>query len=72
MNCQWQALPSHPPPKSTAHLYFMLWDRDATLERPHHVLHVATREREGREASRNRRDHRQSKRQSGSKGELHA
>src|SRR5579863_3923486 len=45
--CQWQEL----PPKSTAHSYFMLWDWDGTLERIHHALYVATREREGREAS---------------------
>ena len=31
--------------------YFMLWDWDGTLERIHHALYVATREREGREAS---------------------
>ena len=30
---------------------FMLWDWDGTLERAHHALYVATREREGREAS---------------------
>ena len=29
----------------------MLWDWDGTLERVHHALYVATREREGREAS---------------------
>ena len=29
----------------------MLWDWDETLERIHHVLYVATREHEGREAS---------------------
>jgi len=49
--CQWQALPSDLPPKSTAHYYFMLWDWDGTLERIHHMLYIATREREGREAS---------------------
>ena len=49
--CQWQALPKDLPPKSTAHSYFMLWDWDGTLERAHHALYVATREREGREAS---------------------
>jgi hypothetical protein len=35
----------------TAHSYFMLWDWDGTLERVHHALYVATRDREGREAS---------------------
>src|SRR5205085_2666306 len=49
--CQWQALPKDLPPKSTAHSYFMLWDWDGTLERIHHALYVATREREWREAS---------------------
>jgi len=44
--CQWQALPKDLPPKSTAHSYFMLWDWDGTLERVHHTLYVATRERE--------------------------
>jgi hypothetical protein len=39
------------PPKSTAHLYFTLWDWDGTLERIHYALYVVTREREGREAS---------------------
>ena len=49
--CQWKALPKDLPPKSTAHYYFMLWDWDGTLERIHHMLYIATREREGREAS---------------------
>ena len=49
--CQWQALPKDLPPKSTAHYYFMLWEWDGTLERIHHTLYVATREREGRAAS---------------------
>jgi transposase len=49
--CQWQALPKDLPPKSTAHYYFTLWDWDGTLERIHHALYVAVREREGREAS---------------------
>ena len=48
--CQWQALPKDLPPKSTAHYYFTLWDWDGTLERLHHALYVATREREGRKA----------------------
>jgi transposase len=49
--CQWQALPKDLPPKSTAHWYLMLWNWDGTLERIHHALYVAVREREGREAS---------------------
>ena len=49
--CQWQALPKDLPPKSTAHVYFMLWDWDGTLERLHEALYIATREADGREAS---------------------
>ena len=49
--CQRQALPKDLLPKSTVHYCFMLWDWDGTLERIHHMLYIATREREGREAS---------------------
>ena len=49
--CQWQALPKDLPPKSTAHNYFGLWDWDGTLERIHHTLYVAVREKDGRKAS---------------------
>jgi transposase len=49
--CQWKALPKDFPPKSTAHWYLMLWEWDGTLERIHHVLYVAVREQQGREAS---------------------
>ena len=49
--CQWQALPKDLPPKSTVWAYFDLWTWDGTLERMHHVLYVAVRERAGREAS---------------------
>ena len=49
--CQWQALPKDLPPKSTVYDYLDLWDWDGTLERIHHALYVAVREREGREAS---------------------
>src|SRR3954470_3383628 len=49
--CQWKALPKDLPPKSTVHWYFMLWNWDGTLERLHHMLYVAVREQEGREAS---------------------
>jgi transposase len=51
IGCQWQARPKDLPPKSTAHQHFGLWDWDGTLERIHLALYVATREREGREAS---------------------
>ena len=49
--CQWKALPKDLPSKSTSHYYFMLWDRNRTLERIHHALYVAAREQAGREAS---------------------
>ena len=49
--CQWKALPKDLPPKSTVHWYLGLWNWDGTLERLHHVLYVAVREQEGREAS---------------------
>lgn len=49
--CQWKALPKDFPPKSTVHDYLELWNWDGTLERIHHVLYVAIREREGRDAS---------------------
>jgi transposase len=49
--CQWKALPKDLPPKSTVYDYLDLWDWDGTLERIHHALYVAVREREGREAS---------------------
>jgi transposase len=49
--CQWQALPKDLPPKSTAWDYFSLWEWDGTIERIHHALYVAERERAGREPS---------------------
>jgi len=49
--CQWAALPKDLPPKSTAHEYFGLWDWGGTLERIHHALYLAVRDKEGHEAS---------------------
>src|ERR1700687_3989080 len=49
--CQWNALPSDLPPKSTVYDHLDLWDWDGTLERIHHALYVAAREQTGREAS---------------------
>ncbi|MGH8703652.1 MAG: IS5 family transposase, partial [Burkholderiales bacterium] len=49
--CQWNALPKDLPPKSTVYDYLDLWDWDGTLERIHHALYVAVRERAGRAAS---------------------
>jgi transposase len=49
--CQWNALPKDLPPKSTAHDYFILLDRDGALQRIHEALYLMTRELAGREAS---------------------
>lgn len=49
--CQWKALPRDFPPKSTVHDYLELWNWEGTLERIHHELYMAERERNGREAS---------------------
>ena len=49
--CQWRAIPKDLPPRSTVHSYFDLWSWDGTLERIHHALYVACRERALREAS---------------------
>ena len=49
--CQWKALPKDLPPKSTAHDYFILLDRDGALQRIHEALYLMTRELAGREAS---------------------
>src|SRR5437868_15515940 len=44
--CQWRALPKDLAPKSTVHDYLILWSCDGTLDRIHHALYVACRERE--------------------------
>ena len=49
--CQWRAIPKDLPPRSTLFDYLDLWSWDGTLERIHHALYVACREREEREAS---------------------
>jgi len=49
--CQWNALPKDLPPKSTAHDYFILLDREGALQRMHEALYVMARERAGKEAS---------------------
>jgi len=49
--CQWRAIPKDLAARSTVHDYFDLWDYDGTLERIHHTLYVACRERMDREAS---------------------
>jgi transposase len=49
--CQWNALPTDLPPKSTVYDYLDLWSWDGTLARLHHQLYVSCREQAGREAS---------------------
>ena len=49
--CQWAALPTDLPPRSTVNDYFHRWDDDGTLARIHHALYVQCREQAGREAS---------------------
>jgi transposase len=49
--CQWNALPTDLPPKSTIYDYLDLWDWDGTLERIHYTLYIAVREQAGRDAS---------------------
>jgi transposase len=49
--CQWRALPTDLPPRSTVHDYFDLWSWDGTLDRLHHALYQKCREKAGREAS---------------------
>ena len=49
--CQWRAIPKDLPPRSTLFDYLDLWSWDGTLERIHHALYVACRERDEREAS---------------------
>jgi transposase len=49
--CQWNAIPSDLPPRSTVWDYLDLWDWDGTIERIHHELYIQSREQAGREAS---------------------
>ena len=49
--CQWRALPKDFPPRSTVYAYFWEWRRYGVLDRIHHALLEACRERDGREAS---------------------
>src|ERR687886_591732 len=49
--CQWRALPTDLPPRSTVHGYLTLWAWDGTLGRLHHALFVRAREQAGKEAS---------------------
>jgi len=49
--CQWRAIPTDLPPRSTVYDYFDLWSWDSTLDRIHHTLYVKCREAVSREAS---------------------
>ena len=47
--CQWAALPTDLPARSTVNAYFRRWDDDGTLDRIHHALYVRCREEDQRE-----------------------
>ena len=49
--CQWRYLPKDFPSYSTVHRYFVWWQCDGVLDRIHHALYVACREKVEREAS---------------------
>ena len=49
--CQWRYVPKDLPPKSTLFSYFDLWTYGGVIDRMHHALYVACRERLEREAS---------------------
>ncbi len=49
--CQWNALPSDLPPRSTVWDTLDLWEWSGTIERIHHELYVRCREQAGRDAS---------------------
>src|SRR5580693_9336046 len=66
--CQWRYIPKDFPPRSTLHDYFTWWICDGTLNRIHHALYVACREKVEREASPHRLHHRQPEREKRRKG----
>jgi transposase len=49
--CQWRAVPTDLPPRSTLYDYFDRWSWDGTLDRIHDALYVKCREAAAREAS---------------------
>jgi putative transposase len=49
--CQWRYIPKDLPPKSSVYRYFCDWAYDGVLDRIHHTLYVACREKLEREAS---------------------
>lgn len=50
MGCQWNAMPSDLPPRSTTNFYFKRWEEDGTLDDIHDALHEQVREQAGRPA----------------------
>jgi len=49
--CQWRAVPTDLPARSTLYDYFDRWSWDGTLDRIHEALYVKCREAAAREAS---------------------
>jgi len=49
--CQWAAIPTDLPARSTVNDYFLRWQHDGTLDRIHHGLYVRCRELAGCDAS---------------------
>lgn len=49
--CQWRAIPTDLPPRSTIFEYFARWQADGTLRQIHATLYVRCREQAEREAS---------------------
>lgn len=49
--CQWRAIPTEFPPRSTIFYYFGRWEADGTLRRIHAALYVRCREQAERSAS---------------------
>src|SRR5271170_4283055 len=50
--CQWRAIPTDLPPRSTLYDYFDLWSWDGTHDRVHDALYAKCRQAASREASR--------------------
>ena len=49
--CQWRAIPTEFPPRSTLFYYFGRWEAEGTLRRLHDALYVRWREQAERAAS---------------------
>src|SRR4029078_2492151 len=61
--CQWRAIPTDLPPKSSVYDYFDLWTDDGTLGRIHRALYEQCLERAQRQPTPHRRHHREPKRE---------